>query len=157
MENEILDIEQSVSPIQSSKKVAKKWKKLTGGDFLVRKTKAKNIFIPEEWDEEQKMIVASVHDFILQEIIPNLDELDAQTDATQMPSILERAGDMGFTGLSIAEEYGGMGLDFLSQMLLTEKLGAGHSFAVGFSAHTGIGTLPTLYFGTKEQKDKYLI
>ena len=156
MENEILDIEQPVSDAQASKKVAKKWKKLTGGDFLVKQTKAKNVFIPEEWDEEQKMIVASVHEFILQEIIPVLDELDTQKDKEQMPAILERAGEMGFTSLSISEEYGGMALDFNTGLLFGEAVAPGFAFATVIGAQTSIGSLPIVYYGTKEQKERYL-
>lgn len=102
------------------------------------------------------MISKMCDDFLEKEVWPHLQELDAMTNPDLMPSIIRKAGELGLLGAGLPEEYGGMGLDFLSQMLLTERFGAGHSFAVGFSAHTGIGTLPTLYFGTDEQKNAYL-
>ncbi len=129
---------------------------LNGGEFLIKETDPMSIFIPEEWNEEQTMIAQSCSDFLEKEVHPNVAAMDTMKHPEMMPRILKDAGELGLLGAGLPEEYGGMGLDFLSQMLLTEKLGAGHSFAVGFSAHTGIGTLPTLYFGTKEQKDKYL-
>jgi alkylation response protein AidB-like acyl-CoA dehydrogenase len=130
--------------------------RLKGGEFLLKSTDAQSIFIPEEWNEEQKMISQMCDDFLEKEVYPHLAELDAMTNPDLMPSIIRKAADLGLLGAGLPEQYGGMGLDFLSQMLLTERFGAGHSFAVGFSAHTGIGTLPTLYFGTDAQKDAYL-
>ncbi|HEX2898355.1 MAG TPA: acyl-CoA dehydrogenase family protein [Bacteroidia bacterium] len=130
--------------------------RLKGGEFLLKSTDAQSIFIPEEWNEEQKMISQMCDDFLEKEVYPHLTELDAMTNPDLMPSIIRKAADLGLLGAGLPEQYGGMGLDFLSQMLLTERFGAGHSFAVGFSAHTGIGTLPTLYYGTEAQKDAYL-
>ncbi len=131
-------------------------KNLVGGSFLVKETKAKNVFIPEEWNEEQKMIVATVHDFLMQEIIPHLEELDSQKDPTQMPAILERAGQLGLTSLSIEEAYGGMDLDFNTGLLFGEAVAPGFSFATVIGAQTSIGSLPIVYYGTAEQKAKYL-
>jgi alkylation response protein AidB-like acyl-CoA dehydrogenase len=130
--------------------------RLKGGEFLLKSTDAMSIFIPEEWNEEQKMISQMCDDFLEKEVYPHLVELDAMTNPDLMPSIIRKAADLGLLGAGLPEQYGGMGLDFLSQMLLTERFGAGHSFAVGFSAHTGIGTLPTLYYGTEAQKNTYL-
>ncbi|MBK9451626.1 MAG: acyl-CoA dehydrogenase family protein [Bacteroidetes bacterium] len=130
--------------------------RLKGGEFLLKSTDAMSIFIPEEWNEEQKMISQMCDDFLEKEVYPHLAELDAMTNPDLMPSIIRKAADLGLLGAGLPEQYGGMGLDFLSQMLLTERFGAGHSFAVGFSAHTGIGTLPTLYYGTDAQKNTYL-
>ncbi len=129
---------------------------LKGGEFLIKSTNPMNVFIPEEWNEEQKMISKMCDDFLDQEVYPHLAELDSMKNEALMPSIIRKAADLGLLGAGLPEEYGGMGLDFLTQMLLTERFGAGHSFAVGFSAHTGIGTLPTLYYGTEEQKNTYL-
>ncbi len=128
---------------------------IKGGEFLIKETEAKNIFIPEEWDEEQKMIAQTCNDFLEQEVFPNLDRIDAMEEGL-MPSLLEKAGELGMLSVSIPEEYGGMAKDFVTGMLVTEVTGAGHSFAVAFSAHSGIGTLPILYYGNKEQKDKYI-
>lgn len=128
---------------------------LKGGEFLIKETEAKNVFIPEEWNEEQKMIAQSCHDFLAQHVWPNLDRIDAQEEGL-MPDLLNKAGELGLLGISVPEEYGGFGKDFTTSMLATEILGAGHSFAVAISAHTGIGTLPILYYGTAEQKAKYI-
>ncbi|MFM2376463.1 MAG: hypothetical protein RLZZ165_1560 [Bacteroidota bacterium] len=130
--------------------------RLKGGEFLLRPTDPMHIFIPEEYSEEQRMISQMCDDFLEKEVFPRLAELDAMTNPTLMADLIRKAADLGLLGAGLPEQYGGMGLDFISQMLLTERFGAGHSFAVGFSAHTGIGTLPTLYFGTEEQKKTIL-
>ncbi|MBI3510205.1 MAG: acyl-CoA dehydrogenase family protein [Bacteroidetes bacterium] len=128
---------------------------LKGGEFLIKETAAADIFIPEEWDEENLMMAQSCKDFLAQEIFPNLDRIDAQEPGL-MQSLLDKAAQLGLLGISVPEEYGGFGKDFKTSMLTTEVVGAGHSFAVAISAHTGIGTLPILYYGNAEQKKKYL-
>jgi alkylation response protein AidB-like acyl-CoA dehydrogenase len=128
---------------------------LKGGEFLIKDTEANDVFIPEEWNEEQLMIAKSCQDFIVQNVWPNLDRIDNQEEGL-MVDLLNKAGELGLLGISVPEEFGGFGKDFLSSMLVTEVLGAGHSFAVAISAHTGIGTLPILYYGTQEQKAKYI-
>lgn len=130
-------------------------KQLKGGAFLISKTNPQDIFIPEEWNEEQKMIAQVCEDFINQEILPNLDRLDNQEEGL-MQDLLDKSGELGLLGVSVPENYGGLGADFKTSLLVTEHLGKGHSFSVGFGAHTGIGTLPLLYYGTTEQKDKYI-
>ena len=129
---------------------------LNGGEFLIKETDPQDVFIPEEWNEEQLMIAETCRDFLTSEVHPKVEELDSMKYPDLMPELLKKAGELGLLGASVPEEYGGMGMDFLTTMLLTEQLGPGHSFSVGISAHTGIGTLPTLYFGTEEQKAKYL-
>jgi alkylation response protein AidB-like acyl-CoA dehydrogenase len=129
---------------------------IRGGEFLIRETKASEVFIPEEWNEEQQMIAKTCLDFIKQEIWPRLDEIDSQKDATLMPSLLDKAGALGLLGTSVPPELGGFGMSFNTTMLLAEVLGASHSFAVAYGAHTGIGTLPILYFGNAAQKQKYI-
>ncbi|MDQ3111575.1 MAG: acyl-CoA dehydrogenase family protein [Bacteroidota bacterium] len=128
---------------------------IKGGEFLIRDTEAKDIFIPEEWDEESLMMAQATRDFLEKEVFPNLDRIDAQEDGL-MVSLLNKAAELGLLGISVPEEYGGMGKDFKASMLTTEITGAGHSFAVAISAHTGIGTLPILYYGNEEQKKKYI-
>lgn len=123
---------------------------------MIRETEAKDIFTPEEWTEEQKMIAQTCRDFLVQEVNPRLDELDSMKNLELMPSLLDKAGELGLLGTSVPEEYGGFGMDFNTSMLVAEILGAGHSFAVAISAHTGIGTLPILYYGNEEQKAKYI-
>ena len=129
---------------------------LKGGEFLIKDQEPETVFIPEEWSEEQQMIAQSCEDFLEAEVMPKVAAMDSMKHPEIMPKLLEQAGELGLLGASVPESYGGMGFDTLTVMLITEKLGAGNSFAVGFSAHTGIGTLPTLYFGTEEQKQQYL-
>ncbi|MEQ8623669.1 MAG: acyl-CoA dehydrogenase family protein [Vicingaceae bacterium] len=126
-----------------------------GGEFLIKETAAEDIFIPEQFDEEQLMIAQSCQDFLDQEIYPELDELDALKEGL-MESKITKAGELGLTGISVPEEYGGFGKNFVTSMLTAEVTGAGYSFAVALSAHTGIGTLPILYYGNEEQKQKYI-
>src|SRR5690606_3539978 len=94
-------------------------------------------------------------DFIEQEVVTKLDALDHQEEGL-MESIIDKAGELGLLGVSVPEEYGGMGVDFKTTMLVTEALGQGHSFSVAYGAHTGIGTLPILYYGNDEQRKKYI-
>ena len=129
---------------------------LKGGEFIVKDTLAEDIFIPEEWTEEQKMIAQMCKDFLKVEVIPHLEKIDSMSDPEIMPKLMEKAGELGLLGLSVPEELGGMGVDFKTSMLATEALGTGHSFSVAYGAHTGIGTLPLLYYGNQEQKEKYI-
>ncbi len=126
-----------------------------GGEFLIKESQSEDTFIPEQFSEEHLMMAGMAHDFLTAEVFPILDRIDAQEPGL-MVSIMNKAGELGLLGISVPEEYGGFGKDFITGMLMTEKLGAGHSFAVAMAAHTGIGTLPILYFGTTAQKDKYL-
>lgn len=129
---------------------------LKGGEFLIRETSAHEIFIPEEFTEEQRMIAQTCKDFLKQEVYPRLDEIDSMKHPELMPSLLDKAGELGLLGTSVPQELGGFGMDFNTTMLVAEVLGAGHSFAVAISAHTGIGTLPILYYGNEAQKKKYI-
>ncbi len=128
---------------------------IKGGEFIVRDVHHNEIFTPEEWSEEQKMISQMCDDFIQQEISPILDRIDKMEEGL-MPSLLDKAGELGLLGLSVPEHLGGMGVDFKTSLLATERLGTGHSFSVAFGAHTGIGTLPLLYYGNEEQKARYI-
>jgi alkylation response protein AidB-like acyl-CoA dehydrogenase len=132
-----------------------KEKAIKGGEFIIRDTKPENIFIPEEWSEEQKMIASMCDDFIEKEVVPHVERIDKMEEGL-MQSILEKAGELGMLGMSVPEELGGMGVDFKTSLLATEKLGKGYSFSVAYGAHTGIGTLPLLYYGNEEQKKKYI-
>ncbi len=129
--------------------------RIKGGEFAIRQLGFNQVFIPEEYDEEQKMIADMARDFIAMEVIPHLDRIDKQEEGL-MESLLEKAGELGLLATSIPEAYGGFGKDFNTSLLMTETVGAGHSFAVALAAHTGIGTLPILYFGNEAQKQKYL-
>ena len=129
---------------------------IKGGEFLIRETMASEIFIPEEFSEEQKMIFQQCKDFLAKEVYPRLDEIDSMKDPKLMPSILDKAGELGLLGTSIPADLGGFGMDFNTTMLVAEVIGGGHSVAVALSAHTGIGTLPILYYGNDAQKKKYI-
>ncbi len=127
---------------------------IKGGEFLIRETHPHEIFTPEEWTEEHRMIAQMCKDFIATEVEPKLEEIDAMEEGL-MERLLDKSGELGLLGLSVPEEFGGMGVDFKTSMLAAEALGNGHSFSVAYGAHTGIGTLPLLYYGTQAQKEKY--
>jgi alkylation response protein AidB-like acyl-CoA dehydrogenase len=127
-----------------------------GGEFLISDADAKVLFIPEEWNEEQKMIAQSCRDFLQTEVLPRLDKLDSMEYPELMPSLLKKCGQLGLLGTSIPEKYGGFGMDFNTNLLVNEAFGSGHSFIVSFAAHTGIGSMPIYYYGNEEQRKKYL-
>lgn len=128
---------------------------LIGGGFLIQPSDAANTYTPEDFTEEQKLIEHTCSDFLEKEVIPHLVEIDQQKDGI-MPSLLDKAGELGLLGAAFPEKYGGLGEDFVTATLINEALGGGHSFAVAMAAHNGIGSLPILYFGTEEQKQKYI-
>lgn len=130
-------------------------KAIKGGEWLIRQTDPMDIFIPEEWSEEHLMIAKSAQDFLEAEIFPNLDRIDGMEEGL-MASLMDKIGELGMLGLSIPEQYGGLGMDFKTSMLGAEVTGSGHSFSVAYAAHTGIGTLPILYYGNEDQKQKYI-
>lgn len=129
---------------------------LKGGEFLIKETEAHQIFIPEEFTEEQLMIAETCRDFLRTEVHPRLEEIDNAKTPELMASLMTKAGELGLLGTAVPEEYGGFGMSFNTSMLVAEALGTGHSFSVAQSAHTGIGTLPIVYYGNEEQKAKYL-
>ena len=122
---------------------------------MIRDVSADEIFTPEEWTEEHRMMLQTGLDFVAQRIIPNLERIETLEEGLT-PQLLEEVGELGLLGSSVPEELEGLGLDFKSTMLITESMGGAHSFAVSFSAHTGIGTLPILYYGNEAQKKKYI-
>lgn len=128
---------------------------LKSGEFLVRETNPDNIFIPEEFNEEQKMIATTCSDFLDAEVYPNLEKVE-KSDRELMKSILKKSGELGMMGISIPEEFGGFGQSFVTQMLVAETTGAGYSFSVAYMAHCGIGTLPIMYYGNKDQRERYV-
>ncbi len=130
-------------------------KTIKGGEFLIRETRAEDIFIPEEYNEEQKMMAQTCRDFVEKEVHPVVNQLDLH-DRILLKKLMKGAGELGLMGVSVPEEFEGFGLNFISSMLAAEEMGRSFSFAVAFSAHTGIGTLPILYYGTDEQKKKYV-
>lgn len=130
-------------------------KAIKGGEFVIRETPYTDIFIPEEFDEEAQMIRQTCVDFLDAEVLNKLDRIDAQEEGL-MQSLMDKSGELGMLGVSIPEEYGGFGKNFNTSMLVADAVGGGFSFAVALSAHTGIGTLPILYYGNAEQKAKYV-
>ena len=126
-----------------------------GGEWLVKESNPFETFIPEDFDEEQQMVMEMCAQFLDTEVLPVIDRID-KLEPGLMPSLLEKAGEQGLLGTVLPEEYGGLGKDFITSTIVNEGLGGGYSFSVAVAAHTGIGTLPILYFGTDEQKQKYI-
>lgn len=126
-----------------------------GGSFLVQDTEPEEIFIPEDFSSQHKMISSMADEFVEKEIMPLMNEIDDQKEGLAV-SLLRKAGELGLLSIDVPELYGGMGLDKISSALVTEQIGRTGSWAVSFGAHTGIGTLPIVFFGTEEQKKKYL-
>src|ERR1700734_318632 len=128
---------------------------LKGAEWLVKESSPFETFIPEDYNEEQQMVKDMCAAFLDSEVLPVIERID-KLEPGLMPSLIQKAGDQGLLGAAVPEEYGGLGKDFITATLVNEGLGGGFSFSVGVSAHTGIGTLPILYFGTPEQKQKYI-
>lgn len=129
---------------------------LRGGQFVVKETKAEDIFTPEDFSDEQKMMRDSVKEFVDREIWP-LKERFEYKDYALTEEIMKKAGELGLLGVSVPEEFGGLGMDFVTSMLVCDYIsGASGSIATAFGAHTGIGTLPITLYGTEAQKQKYL-
>ncbi len=129
---------------------------LRGGQFLVKETKAENVFTPEDFSDEQKMMRDSVQEFVNRELMPKREEFEKKNyELTE--DLMKKAGEMGFLGVSVPEEYDGLGMGFVTTMLVVDYIsGATGSFSTAFGAHSGIGTLPITLYGNEEQKKKYL-
>lgn len=128
---------------------------LKGGEWLIKPANAFETFTPEDYTEEQIMVRDMCLQFLSTEVIPVIERID-QLEPGLMPALMEKAGEQGLLSASVPEELGGLGKDFVTSTLVSEGLGSGFSFSVAMSAHAGIGTLPILYFGTEEQKQKYI-
>jgi len=129
---------------------------IKGGEFLLRETKAEDIFITEDFSEEQQMMKESVREFIDKEVWPQKDRFE-KSDYAFTVEIMTKAAEMGLLSISVPEEYGGMGMGFVSAMLVCEYIsGSSGSLATAYGAHTGIGTMPIILYGTEEQKKKYV-
>ncbi len=128
---------------------------LKGGEFLIRDSQPEDIFIPEDFNEEQLMIKQMAVDFLEQEIYPNTQKIEKQEDGIAA-KLLKKMGDLGLLGAHMPQEYGGLELDTNTNTVISEVFGPAGSIIVAFAAHTGIGMLPILYFGTEAQKRKYL-
>ncbi len=130
-------------------------KTIKGGEFLIKETSYEDVFIPEEFNEEQNMMAQTTSDFVETQVLPKIDDLDKH-DRNLLSKLVKDAGELGLLGVSVPEEYGGFGQNTVTSMRVVEEIGKSFSYSVAFSAHTGIGTLPILYYGTEEQKKKYL-
>ena len=126
---------------------------IKGGEWLIRESDAADCFIPEDFQEEQQMVKDMCASFLDTEVMPLIDRVD-KLEPGLMHSLIAKAGEQGLLGTAIPENLGGLGKDFITSTLVNEGLGGGYSFSVAIAAHTGIGTLPILYFGTEAQKDK---
>lgn len=129
---------------------------LRGGQFLVKETKCEDVFTPEDFNEEQKMMRDSVQEFVEREIWPHKEEFEKKNYALT-EEVMRKAGELGFLGVAVPEEYDGLGMGFVSTMLVCDYIsGATGSVATAFGAHTGIGTMPITLYGNEEQKRKYV-
>jgi alkylation response protein AidB-like acyl-CoA dehydrogenase len=126
-----------------------------GGSFLIEDTDPQDIYTPEDFSEEQKMFAKTAEDFIFGEVIPAVEQTEAQEEGA-MVSLLKKSGELGLLMVDVPEKYGGLGLDKATSMLVTEVVAKSGSFASTFGGQVGIGTLPIVFFGNEEQKQKYL-
>ena len=131
-------------------------KEINGGDFLISKTDPNEIFTPEYFSEEQIMMKESVIEFVDREVWPNKPRFEKK-DYALTESLMKKACELGFLSIPVPENYGGMGMGFVSTMLVCDYIsGASGSISTAFGAHTGIGILPILLYGTEAQKQEYL-
>lgn len=128
---------------------------LKGGEFLIKETPFTDVRTKDEITEEQKMFGQTAEDFIASRVTPNVQRIDNK-DPELVIQILKESAELGLLGASVPEEFGGMGVDLITDTVINEEIGKGHAWAAAFAAHTGIGTLPILYFGTEAQKQQYL-
>ncbi len=127
-----------------------------GGEFIIKETDCENVFSPEDFSEEQLMMKQAVSDFIDKEVMPHRERFENK-DYKLTEDIMKKAGDLGFLGVAVPEEYGGMGMGFVSTMLVCETIsGAVGSLSTAFGAHTGIGTMPIVLYGNEEQNKKFV-
>lgn len=126
-----------------------------GGEFLVTEVSKNDVFVPEEFTDEQKQIGKTTEDFVAKEVVPHHEEIEHQNFEVVV-KLMQKCGELGLLMIDAPEEYGGLELDKVTSMLAAEKIAPAGSFSVTYAAHTGIGTLPLVYYGTKEQKEKYL-
>ena len=128
---------------------------MKGAEFLTKETNHKDVFTYEDFSEEQMMMYIATKEFVDKEVLSNIDKIEKQ-EGTIVPDTLKKAGDLGLLGISTPEELDGLGMSFNTSMLIADIIGVAGSFGTTFGAHTGIGTLPILYYGNEEQKKKYI-
>ncbi|MFZ0475863.1 MAG: acyl-CoA dehydrogenase family protein, partial [Halobacillus sp.] len=128
---------------------------IKGGGFMVEDLSAEDVITPEDFTDEHLMIAKTAEDFVLGEVVPKIDNLENH-EFEHSVKLLKQAGELGLLGADVPEEYGGLQLDKISSSLITEKFSRGGGFSVTHGAHVGIGSLPIVFFGNEEQKQKYL-
>ncbi len=128
---------------------------LNGGEYLIVETPCADVFTPEDFTDEQRQMGETTEQFVTNEIVPHIEEIDKQNFDLVVEN-MKKCGELGLLMMDAPEEYGGLELDKASTMLVSEKISFGGSFSVAYSAHSGIGTLPLVYYGTAAQKDQYL-
>src|SRR4051812_3925934 len=124
---------------------------LKGGEFIIKESTTEMVFTPEDYSEEQIMVRQMASDFVEKEVMPNWKRIEKQEEGLT-PSLMRQAGELGLLSTAIPAQYGGMEQDVIIGCIIAEEFGRTGSFATSSIAHIGIGTLPTLYFGTEEQK-----
>ncbi len=129
---------------------------IKGGDFITKKTESSAVFVPEEWNEEEKMLKQMIHDFLDKELHVLEREPEASKDLPQIVEMLDKAAELGLCGIAIEEKYGGSDLSFNAGLLYMEAFAYGFSFATTIGTHVSIGSLPIVYYGNDQQKEKYL-
>lgn len=130
-------------------------RQIKGAQFLIDDISYENVFTPEDFTEEHKMIAKMTEEFVMNEVIPHLNDLENQ-QFDKSVQLLKEAGELGLLGVDVPEEYGGVGVDKISSALIAEKLAVAGGFSISHGAHVGIGSLPIVFFGNEEQKQKYL-
>lgn len=128
---------------------------LKGGEFLIAETPCADVFTPEDFSDEQRAIGETTEQFVENEILPNVEEIDQQNFDLVVKG-LQKCGELGLLMIDAPEEYGGLELDKATSTLVAEKIAPAGSFSVAYAAHSGLGTLPIIYYGTEAQKEKYL-
>ena len=126
-----------------------------GGGFLVEDISGEDIITPEDFTDEHKMIAKTTEDFVLGEVVPKIDNLENH-EFEHSVKLLKKAGELGLLGADVPEAYGGLALDKISSSLITEKFSRAGGFSITHGAHVGIGSLPIVFFGNEDQKEKYL-
>jgi butyryl-CoA dehydrogenase len=128
---------------------------LLGGGFLLGEVAAQEVFTPEDFSEEQRQIYSTADQFITNEVVPTISEQEQKAPGVAR-KLMEKAAELGLLGTMVPEKFGGLELDLTSQMIVAERIGRYASFSTTYGAHSGIGTLPLVYFGTEDQKQRYL-
>src|SRR5689334_25265277 len=129
--------------------------KIAGGGFLIEERTPEEVFTPEDFTDQHSLIAQTAEEFADKEIVPNIDKLEHKDFAVSR-ELLRKAGELGLSGVDVPEAYGGMELDKVTSAIIADRIAKYGGFSTTWGAHTCIGTLPIVYFGTEEQKKKYL-